>query len=128
MANQEKNKYQGEILIKQIEEFVAYLSVEKNYALNTVSAYERDLLKFLFFLINKNIAEWQEVEGDTVNLFVMGLRHSDISSKSIRRYLSSIRVFYNYLINNEVVAKNPALSIQTPKINRTLPKKDTVRF
>ena len=122
MANQEKNKYQGEILIKQIEEFVTYLSVEKNYALNTISAYERDLLKFLSFLINKNIAEWQEVEGDTVNLFVMGLRHSDISSKSIRRYLSSIRVFYNYLINNEVVAKNPALSIQTPKINRTLPK------
>ena len=50
MANQEKNKYQDEILIKQIEEFVAHLSVEKNYALNTVSAYKRDLLKFLSFL------------------------------------------------------------------------------
>ena len=122
MANQEKNKYQGEILIKQIEEFVAYLSVEKNYAPNTVSAYKRDLLKFLSFLVNQNVSGWPEVDGDLVNLFVMGLRHSDISSKSIRRYLSSIRVFYNYLINNEVVAKNPALSIQTPKIDRTLPK------
>ena len=51
MANQEKNKYQDEILIKQIEEFVAHLSVEKNYALNTVSAYKRDLLKFLSFVL-----------------------------------------------------------------------------
>ena len=122
MANQEKNKYQDEILIKQIEEFVAHLSVEKNYALNTVSAYKRDLLKFLSFLGNKNISGWVEVDGDTVNLFVMGLRHGDISNKSIRRYLSSIRVFYNYLIDNEVASSNPALSIQTPKIDRDLPK------
>ena len=122
MANQEKNKYQDEILIKQIEEFVVYLSVEKNYALNTVSAYKRDLLKFLSFLVNKNISGWLRVDSDTVNLFVMGLRHSDISSKSIRRYLSSIRVFYNFLIINEVAFKNPALSIQTPKIDRALPK------
>jgi len=122
MANQEKNKYQDEILIKQIEEFVAHLSVEKNYALNTVSAYKRDLLKFLSFLGNKNISGWVEVDGDTVNLFVMGLRHGDISNKSIRRYLSSIRVFYNYLINNQAASSNPALSIQTPKIDRALPK------
>ncbi len=122
MANQEKNKYQDEILIKQIEEFVAHLSVEKNYALNTVSAYKRDLLKFLSFLGNKNISGWAEVDGDTVNLFVMGLRHGDISNKSIRRYLSSIRVFYNYLIDNQAASSNPALSIQTPKIDRALPK------
>ncbi|MDB9974933.1 tyrosine recombinase XerC [Candidatus Thioglobus sp.] len=122
MANQEKNKYQDEILIKQIEEFVAHLSVEKNYALNTVSAYKRDLLKFLSFLGNKNIPGWAEVDGDIVNLFVMGLRHGDISNKSIRRYLSSIRVFYNYLIDNQTASSNPALSIQTPKIDRVLPK------
>ena len=122
MANQEKNKYQDEILIKQIEEFVTHLSVEKNYALNTVSAYKRDLLKFLSFLGNKNISGWAEVDGDTVNLFVMGLRHGDISNKSIRRYLSSIRVFYNYLIDNQAASSNPALSIQTPKIDRALPK------
>jgi integrase/recombinase XerC len=122
MANQEKNKYQDEILIKQIEEFVAHLSVEKNYALNTVSAYKRDLLKFLSFLGNKNIPGWAEVDGDIVNLFVMGLRHGDISNKSIRRYLSSIRVFYNYLIDNQAASSNPSLSIQTPKIDRVLPK------
>jgi len=63
-----------------------------------------------------------EVDGDTVNLFVMGLRHGDISNKSIRRYLSSIRVFYNYLIDNQAASSNPALSIQTPKIDRALPK------
>ena len=122
MANHEKNKSQSEILVKQIEEFVTYLRVEKNYAQNTIASYERDLLKFLSFLINRNIADWLEIETDTVNLFVMGLRHSEISGKSIRRYLSSIRGFFNFLIDNGVMVKNPALSIQTPKIDRVLPK------
>ena len=122
MVNQEKNKSQNEILVKQIEEFVTYLGVEKNYAINTIASYERDLLKFLSFLINRNITDWLEIESDTVNLFVMGLRHSDTSGKSIRRYLSSIRGFFNFLIDNGVMIKNPALSIQTPKIDRVLPK------
>ena len=122
MVNQEKNKYQSEILIKRISEFVTYLSVEKNYALNTISSYEKDLLKFLSFLMNKNINNWTQVDADSVNIFVMGLRHGDISGKSIRRYLSSIRVFYHYLIENDLASINPALSIQTPKIDRTLPK------
>ena len=122
MVDHEKNKSQSEILVKQIEEFVTYLGVEKNYAQNTIESYERDLLKFLSFLINRNIADWLEIESDTVNLFVMGLRHSEMSGKSIRRYLSSIRGFFNFLIDNGVMVKNPALSIQTPKIDRVLPK------
>ena len=122
MVNHEKNKSQSEILVKQIEEFVTYLSIEKNYAQNTIASYERDLLKFLSFLINRNITDWLEIESDTVNLFVMGLRHSEMSGKSIRRYLSSIRGFFNFLIDNGVMVKNPALSIQTPKIDRVLPK------
>ena len=122
MVNQEKNKSQDEILVNRIEEFVTYLGVEKNYAINTIASYERDLLKFQSFLINGNITDWLEIESDTVNLFVMGLRHSDMSGKSIRRYLSSIRGFFNFLIDNGVMVKNPALSIQTPKIDRVLPK------
>ena len=122
MVNQEKNKSQDEILVNRIKEFVTYLGVEKNYAINTIASYERDLLKFLSFLINRNIADWLEIESDTVNLFVMGLRHSGMSGKSIRRYLSSIRGFFNFLIDNGVMVKNPALSIQTPKIDRVLPK------
>ena len=122
MVNQEKNKSQDEILVNRIKEFVTYLGVEKNYAINTIASYERDLLKFLSFLINRNITDWLEIESDTVNLFVMGLRHSEMSGKSIRRYLSSIRGFFNFLIDNGVMVKNPALSIQTPKIDRVLPK------
>jgi len=52
----------------------------------------------------------------------MELRHRSISAKSLKRYLSSIRVFFNYLIENNIIQKNPALSVQTPKVERVLPK------
>ncbi len=122
MVNREKNKYDQEILINQIEAFAKYLDVEKNYALNTISSYKRDLLKFLSFLRSRSISDWKLIDSDVLNIFVMELRHSNISGKSLKRYLSSIRVFFNYLIENNVIQKNPALSIQTPKVERALPK------
>ena len=126
MANHEKNKYDQEIIMDLIEAFVKYLDIEKNYALNTITSYKRDLLKFHSFLIGKNISKWSEIDSDALNIFVMELRHRNTSGKSLKRYLSSIRVFFNYLIENNIIQKNPALSIKTPKVERTLPK--TISF
>jgi len=126
MVNHEKNKSDQEILIDQIEAFAEYLEVEKNYALNTISSYKRDLLKFRSFLNGRSISEWSEIDSDVLNIFVMELRHGNASGKSLKRYLSSIRVFFNYLIANNILQKNPAQSIQTPRLERSLPK--TINF
>ena len=122
MVNHEKNKYKNVILSKQIEDFVGHLSIEKNYALNTISSYKRDLLKFTSFLIDKEVFDYKMVDPDTLNMFVMELRHSNTSGKSIKRYLSSIRVFFAFLMEIGEVETNPALLIKTPKVERELPK------
>ena len=122
MVNQEKNKYQSHNLVEQIDQFVIYLEVEKLYASNTISAYQRDLSKFLSFCLENSIDECQDVETDTLNLFVMGLRHKGVSSRSIRRYLSSIRGFFTFLLQQGVLTENCVISIQTPKIDQVLPK------
>ena len=122
MVNNEKNKYENVILTKQIEDFVGHLSIEKNYALNTISSYKRDLLKFSSFLSKKEVLDFKVIDPDVLNIFVMELRHSNTSGKSIKRYLSSIRVFFNFLIEVGEVQTNPALLIKTPKVERDLPK------
>ena len=122
MVNHEKNKYKNVILSKQIEDFVGHLSIEKNYALNTISSYKRDLLKFTSFLIDKEVSDYKMIDPDTLNMFVMELRHSNTSGKSIKRYLSSIRVFFAFLMEIGEVETNPALLIKTPKVERELPK------
>ena len=122
MVNNEKNKYENVILTKHIEDFVGHLSIEKNYALNTISSYKRDLLKFSSFLSKKEVLDFKMIDPDVLNIFVMELRHSNTSGKSIKRYLSSIRVFFNFLIEVGEVQTNPALLIKTPKVERDLPK------
>ena len=122
MVNNEKNKYENVILTKEIEDFVGHLSIEKNYALNTISSYKRDLLKFSSFLSKKEVLDFKMIDPDVLNIFVMELRHSNTSGKSIKRYLSSIRVFFNFLIEVGEVQTNPALLIKTPKVERDLPK------
>jgi len=122
MVNQEKNKYQSHILVEQINQFVAYLKIEKLYASNTISAYQRDLFKFLSFCLENSVTEWKDIKPDTVNLFVMGLRHRGVSARSIRRYLSSIRGFFTFLVQQGILAENCVISIQTPKIDQVLPK------
>ena len=122
MVNNEKNKYENVILTKQIEDFVGHLSIEKNYALNTISSYKRDLLKFSSFLSKKEVLDFKMIDPDVLNIFVMELRHTNASGKSIKRYLSSIRVFFNFLIEVGEIQTNPALLIKTPKVERDLPK------
>ena len=122
MVNNKKNKCENAILTKQIEDFASYLIVEKNYAENTISSYERDLLKFSSFLNKKGFNDFKEIDSDALNLFIMELRNASTSGKSLKRYLSSIRVFFAFLMERDELEINPALSIKTPKIERDLPK------
>jgi integrase/recombinase XerC len=106
---------------KQIIEFILYLKVERNYALNTQQAYERDLNQLLAFLKVQNISSWSALDTQMLNVFVMQLRHKNISSRSIRRYLSSIKGFLTYLVNQNQLKQNCAIQLRTPKIKQTLP-------
>ncbi|WP_428087364.1 tyrosine recombinase XerC [Candidatus Thioglobus sp.] len=107
---------------KQIIDFILYLKVERNYALNTQQAYERDLIQLLDFLQSQNINRWLDVDSEVLNLFIMQLRHKNASSRSIRRYLSSARGLLTYLVNQGQLEHNCAAQLKTLKIAQTLPE------
>jgi len=121
-----KNKKTSTILQNQIKQFIDYLDIERNYSKNTQKSYARDLSKLHIFAKSKSINSWDELTVDDVNLFVMGLRHSSISSRSIRRHLSAVRGFLTYLLNHNLITKNCAVGIKTPKLDATLP--DTLNY
>mgnify|MGYP002628602630 CR=1 FL=1 len=106
---------------KQIIDFILYLKVERHYALNTQKAYERDLNQLLNFLKTQDVSSWAALNTQTLNLFIMQLRHKNISARSIRRYLSSIKGMLTYLVNQDQLKANCATQLRTPKISQTLP-------
>ncbi len=107
---------------KNIDNFISYLDVERNYALNTQRAYKEDLQQLVEFLQQQAIKSWAEVTIEHLNLLIMNLRSHGNNGRSIRRHLSSVRGFFTYLVNHNILLNNCALGLQSPKIDKALPK------
>ncbi|MDK2921934.1 MAG: integrase/recombinase XerD [Desulfonauticus sp.] len=102
-----------------LEEFLHYLLAVKGLSKQTVDSYRLDLEDFLFFL-KKNKQGF--AEEDSLFLYLLYLRQKGLKSKSIARHLSTLRGFFNFLEEKQVVKNNPTSSLENPKIPKSLPK------
>lgn len=102
--------------MKYINDFLEYLTVIKKHSDNTINSYKIDLIEF--YEINNNLLN---VSEDDVFRYLKYLYDRDLNRNSISRKLSSIRTFYNYLVNNDLVKVNYFSDISNPKKNKNLP-------
>ena len=109
-------------MYEHIEQFLAYLSTERQLSSNTLVSYERDLKRFHEFLLDKNVSNWQQVDQGHLRFFSNQLRMKKLSSKSIQRMLSSCRSFFNFMMRRGLIKNNPVTGISAPKIPKKLPK------
>ncbi len=107
---------------KYLDQFIQMLRSEKYYSPHTCSNYRRDLKQFQNHLKNQGVESWNEVDYADVSGFAAQRHRQGRKSRTIQRGLSSIRSFYQFLIHNSVVAKNPALEVSAPKSDKLLPK------
>jgi integrase/recombinase XerD len=104
-----------------IHVFLSYARVEKGLAQNTILAYGRDLKKFSAFLAKRRKHEAGEVNRDDVVDFLSALYKEKLDSRSVARYLVSLRSFYKYLMMEELVRLDPTENLESPKIRQSLP-------
>ena len=115
-----------------IRKYILYLSAEKNASPCTCRAYERDLVEFEDFLKNSGIflSSAQEVEIGKVDRLAirrfLSFLHRKNKKSSIARKVSALRSFYKFLIREGLATSNPAKSVSTPKVEKTLPTTLTV--
>ncbi len=103
------------------DKFISQLLAQGNYADNTCKSYQRDLYNWLNFCNNNNITNWQYLTAKKINLFVMQKHNKNISITTIRRHLSALRVFFEYLLSLDLITLNYAKNITTPKLDKKLP-------
>ncbi len=96
--------------------FKAYLVAEAGLAENTVAAYLRDVKNFVTFHGGFRDAEL----GDVV-AYVQRLSASGAAATSLSRRLSSLRVFYRYLLDEGEVVSSPLEFVESPKTPSRLP-------
>ncbi|MCF6296703.1 MAG: tyrosine-type recombinase/integrase [Flavobacteriaceae bacterium] len=109
--------------------FIEYISYEKNYSPNTVTAYKKDLETFQSFC-KKDFDEISitNVPYTIIRSWIVNLVEVDVSNRSINRKISSLKSYYNFLQKTKQISQNPLRkhqSLKTPKkINVPFSKKE----
>jgi integrase/recombinase XerD len=100
--------------------YLNHLRIERALAQNTISSYQRDLLKFSQFLESTS-RKFTEIDAAEVTSFEIYLKDSKIGASSINRSLSALKGFYKYCAL-EYEISNPTTETMTLKTPRRLPK------
>lgn len=104
---------------RYVEDFKNYLVSERNYSLNTVRAYLKDLEDFSVFVKNRE-SNLKAADIKLIKIYISAI-HAKMNKSSVARKISTIRSFYEYLLRRGIVKKNPAKFIEAPKQDKKLP-------
>ena len=108
------------------DEFLKYLGEQKNMSPNTVSAYNRDVLEFSKFLVEKTGVALSGASNTDVVAYLFKLKSSGKSAATVNRKTASLRTFYNFMIESSQISENPTTNIKSPKITRKEPEYLTI--
>ena len=133
MIEREKNP-------EYLNSFLDYMVTIQNKSQNTIKEYNYDLATFLKFIkihfkltqeTDLSKIEYADIELDTIRkiklddlhaflAYLTNNFHSKAATRS--RKVSSLRVFFNYLCLKNFIDINPTQNLETPKLDRRLPK------
>jgi len=103
-----------------VTQFLTYGRVEKGLSANTISAYQRDLSKFGAFAGKRKLALEAITRDDLVD-FLTSLYHHKLESRTVARHLVTVRNFFRFALQQELIESDPAANLESPKIRRSLP-------
>jgi len=96
----------------------------KNASKNTILAYISDLTLFDAYCQNyfdTPDVDIKKIETKTIRDYLIELLKQKKTNKTIARNVSSIKMFFKYLMVNNHITQNPARKIKTPKVSKKLP-------
>jgi integrase/recombinase XerD len=104
-----------------IHTFLSYMRVERGLAQNTILAYGRDLRRFSEFLRKRQKIRLEDVTREDVVDFLSSLYKEKLDSRSVARYLVSLRGIYKFAMMEGMVNTDPTENLESPKIRSSLP-------
>lgn len=107
---------------EKIKEFTDYLTLEKNFSKNTLDAYLRDVKKLKdFSLENYPEVTPENMTYEHIQEYLFQCSKNKFSERSQARWVSSIKSFFKYLVEDEVREDNPTTLLEGPKLGLYLP-------
>ncbi|MFA6455371.1 MAG: site-specific tyrosine recombinase XerD [Bacteroidota bacterium] len=101
--------------------YIRFIQLEKSLASNSVEAYERDIQRYVRFLQEHHIEQFNLVEEVHVAKFIRMLREAELSPKSIARNISAVKGLHKFLMGEKKTQFDPTQNIELPKKGKHLP-------
>ena len=106
-------------MYETISQYLEYLELEKGLSSNTIDAYRRDLYDFIEVSNEKNL---DILARGSINYYILSLKERKLAPTSIIRKVASLRGFFKWATAMNIFDKNPASTLEQPKIPQRLPK------
>lgn len=103
---------------RNANKYLRFLSRERGLSDNTILAYENDLRAFI---------AWHHQRGGAIDRFALTsylqhLKSEGMKASSLARKLATLRGWFDWLLQNTLIAKDPSEGIVNPKMPRVLPQ------
>ena len=105
---------------KIVDSFLDSIWLEQGLSKSTLDAYRSDLKLLDLWARNRELSLDTVSRPDLLE-FIAYKAEKGSSARSSARMLSSLRRFYTYLMQQELISTNPTEKISMPKIGRSLP-------
>lgn len=112
----------ADTLDHQLNAFKAHLIAERQLSQHTVDNYCRDCKRLLTWCQGRKIDQLNELDSQHIRLCLAELHRKGLQSKSIQRWLSSVRALFRFAIRQHWASSNPAEGIPAPKGQKKLPQ------
>jgi len=102
------------------EKFISQLKNQKRSSA-TIIAYSGDLQQLRTFLESHRITQASTVLPEHLQQFVAGLTTQSYTAKSISRKINSLKTFFKFLNQSELITANPSTPLTHPKLDNKPP-------
>ncbi len=116
-----ENKAPSLAMNQAVDAYLSFLRHEKGLAANTCAAYQRDIQKFSLLVTGLAIEQWPTITAEHLRRCLATLNREGLSPRSLHRWLSAVRQFFDFLMREGICHNNPGLQVQAPKRPKKLP-------
>ena len=114
-------------LARAVTLYLDHLAVERGLAPNSMSAYRRDLARYLAWTSSRGITEPDQVTETDISDFLLALRagdaeHKPLAASSAGRTVVAVRGFHRFAAREGLTATDPGKEVRPPSQTRKLPK------
>ena len=107
---------------KEINEFILYIEKERKFSKNTIRSYRKDLIQFDEFLCKYDPSlNFLNIDKTAIQFYIQNCSKKRIADKTLLRKVSTIKSFFRYLTQENLIDHNISNLIPSPKIAKKIP-------